>query len=198
MVFLLCVGYVVCRDFLMADTIVSKAEALLQVQYWNYEAVQTQSVFGRSQVKYTRRIARTTGAYTVPVNVAAALDFVSPTIHFPRIKSTVVKQVIPSEEGVEAPEDLFVTPPYLQSLYQIPNTTRNQNPSNIQGFASFLEQYWSPTDLQEFFRLFANASLGQTPTSIGPNQPSMPGTEAELDVQYIVSSSIPVAPYGRD
>jgi len=52
----------------------------------------------------------------------------------------------------------------------------------------FLEQYYSPNDLQEFFALFFNESIGQKIASqIGPNDATNPGTEAELDVQYIMS-----------
>jgi len=81
-----------------------------------------------------------------------------------------------------------VTPTFLHELYQVPADTRSTVPSNIQGVASFLEQYYSPSDLQEFFALFFNTSDGQTVAKqIGENDASNPGTEAELDVQYLMS-----------
>jgi len=45
--------------------------------------------------------------------------------------------------------------------------------------------------------LFSAASVGQTVTAIGPNDPTNPGTEAELDVQYImgVGTKVPTWAY---
>jgi tripeptidyl-peptidase-1 len=117
--------------------------------------------------------------------VARHVDFVAPTVHFPAVRTQRVR--IP-EAG-----DFLNTPPVLAQLYQVPNGTANVSPNNLQGFASFLQQYWAPSDLQEFFKLFLNQSVGQSPAqSFGPNDPSQTGTEAELDVQYIMGMGVGV------
>lgn len=51
---------------------------------------------------------------------------------------------------------------------------------------SFIGQFYSDHDLQEFFGLFFNSSRGQVPKQIGNNDPNNVGMEASLDVQYLM------------
>ena len=56
---------------------------------------------------------------------------------------------------------------------------------------SFIGQFYSDHDLQEFFGLFFNSSRGQVPKQIGNNDPSNVGMEASLDVQYLMRFVVP-------
>jgi len=57
---------------------------------------------------------------------------------------------------------------------------------NIQAVASFLGQFYSPSDLSKFFTKYSSESKIRKPTVHGPNQASQPGIEAELDIQYVM------------
>ena len=59
---------------------------------------------------------------------------------------------------------------------------------NLQAVASFLGQFYSPTDLESFQTLFG-LPLVPISQTIGPNDPSQPGVEASLDVQYLTGVS---------
>jgi len=66
------------------------------------------------------------------------------------------------------------------------------NNKNLQAVVSFLGQYYNPSDLasfQKFFQLPPN-KIAKT---LGPNDPSKPGVEASLDVDYFtgISKTIP-------
>ena len=62
------------------------------------------------------------------------------------------------------------------------------HPDNRQSIASFLEQYYSPADLKAFFDIFGSSfkHLKDVTKVIGPNN-GPPGSEASLDIQYIMS-----------
>jgi tripeptidyl-peptidase-1 len=49
---------------------------------------------------------------------------------------------------------------------------------------SFLGQYYSPQDLQQFQKQYGTPVLPIERT-FGPNDPANPGVEASLDVQYL-------------
>lgn len=154
------------NDWLEVDTTVSKAEDLLQATY---------HVYHRTTGETTLRCA----SYSLPAQVASAVAFVGPTIRFP---APLRASFRPRPAG---PDALFVTPAFLHGLYQT-HDTKNTVASNSQSAASFLGQFFSQSDLQEFYKLFLNTSLGEVPKVVGPNS-GFPGTEASLDVQYITA-----------
>jgi len=78
-----------------------------------------------------------------------------------------------------------VTPDYLRRLYNI-GTYQNQNPKNSLACGQFLEQYMDPNDLQTFFQQIEPSLQGQTATIVGPNDPTQPGDEASLDIEYLM------------
>ena len=97
------------------------------------------------------------GSYSVPASVAPHLDFVGGTVRFPNpLRASVRPGMTRREAAVfhttadvtldEAapgdPDALFVTPSFLQKLYQTGNTTNTQA-SNQQSAASFLGQFFS-------------------------------------------------------
>jgi len=75
-----------------------------------------------------------------------------------------------------------VTPQVLMQRYEIPLAKSiGSNPQNSQSVAEFLDQYYSPQDLQAFFT--AMSVLPAPVSVVGPNDASQPGGEASLDIQ---------------
>ena len=79
--------------------------------------------------------------------------------------------------------DATVTPSFLRELYSV-GTTTGKNTKNIEAVASFLEQYYLTSDLEEFWTRYNIPSTNVT--NVGAEK-SNAGAEAELDVQYITS-----------
>lgn len=157
-------------DFINVIMTVSTAERLLNTHYYLYEYNTTLTN------KNTRPItAIRCHEYSLPTNIASLIDFVAPTLRFPLVRRAVVR-----------PSDLFVTPEFLRGLYAVGDAVGTQ-PNNVQAISSFLEQYFSADDLQTFFKLFQNTSIGHTVAKIVGDNTGLPGTEAELDIQYIMS-----------
>ncbi|GAM22413.1 hypothetical protein SAMD00019534_055880 [Acytostelium subglobosum LB1] len=91
----------------------------------------------------------------------------------------------------------FLTPQVIQARYQMPMLTGTfpTNKSltdvdwtlNSQSVAEFLEQYYSEQDLIQFFQMAGmDSRLAQRVTVVGPNNQSLPGGEASLDIQYLM------------
>eukprot|EP00922_Rhytidocystis_sp_ex-Travisia-forbesii_P025050 GHVS01036767.1.p1 GENE.GHVS01036767.1~~GHVS01036767.1.p1 ORF type:complete len:1021 (-),score=160.91 GHVS01036767.1:392-3454(-) len=82
----------------------------------------------------------------------------------------------------------FITPGTLASLYSLPVNLPVRSERSTIAVAEFLEQYYSQTDLDEFFRL-TGVPKQSPPLVMGPNdqlQGRVNGTEAQLDIQYIM------------
>lgn len=156
-------------DFLTIPTTVAVAERLLQAEYYTF----THKIASKFNVL---RIGD--GSYTLPADVASAVDFVSPSVRFPSIRQLTVRR--------PANPDIGVTPSFLRKLYKVGDATGMAS-NNNQSVAQFLGQYYSPSDLQTFFKSFSPSEVGKTPSEFGPNDSSNPGMEASLDIQYIMS-----------
>jgi len=65
----------------------------------------------------------------------------------------------------------------------------SQSEDNRQAVAEFQDEYFSPKDLQTFFKQFAPNLTGQVVKQVvGFNDPNQPGLEPNLDVQYIMAT----------
>ena len=118
--------------------------------------------------------------YQVPDIIKPYLDFISPTHRFPSpmiINSTFYNYNINDI-------DATVTPSFLRTLYSV-DTTVGKSSNNIQGVASFLEEYYSKSDLDKFWETYNIPTT--TIVNVPLNETSGHGAEAELDVQYITS-----------
>jgi subtilase family serine protease len=87
--------------------------------------------------------------------------------------------------------DFFVltdvaTPRFLSQLYNIPQGMKVNYGSN-QSVAEFYDEYYSNSDLIEFFKLtgLPNATIPEA-NVFGTNDQSDPGGEAQLDVEYLM------------
>ena len=64
--------------------------------------------------------------------------------------------------------------------------------------AEFQGQYYSPSDLKQFFAQFVKNSNADTVAGVRPpnsNNPNAPGTEASLDIQYIMGVAPNITTY---
>lgn len=127
-------------------------------------------------------ITRSTNGYRLPADVAVHLDFVGGLVRFPNADRLVDK----TKEASAAPFSFKTTPAAIQQHYNV--TVPAKNPNNLQAVASFLGQYFRPEDLATFQR---KNNQTQTPIAqiFGTNIASQPGTEASLDVQFLMGVS---------
>ena len=122
-------------------TTVGVAERMLQSEYYSF----THKTATKMSVM---RLGN--GEYTLPARVAAAVDFVGPTVRFPMVQSIII-------DTDRLQDDEFgggVTPSFLRKLYKVGDAT-GMAANNNQSVASFLGQYYSPSDLQTFFQQFS-------------------------------------------
>ena len=74
----------------------------------------------------------------------------------------------------------------VKEFYKIPNGMVVDNPGATQCVAEFEQQYYSPSDLQLFFSYMGLDDYTSKVTLIGPNPSTEPGTEGNLDIQWIM------------
>jgi len=154
-------------DILKVKTTISVAESLLNCSYYDY-----QSIINPDIIVSRVRIGED---YHVPSYIAPHLDLVLPTLRFPIIEPRV------RAGGVNARQ---VTPTSLRALYNV-GTAMGSASNNSVAVASFIEQYYSSTDLKDLWTKYD--ITGCTVTNVPSNQRSGHQLEAELDTQYMSS-----------
>mmetsp|Transcript_76382 Transcript_76382/g.159052 ORF Transcript_76382/g.159052 Transcript_76382/m.159052 type:complete len:572 (-) Transcript_76382:361-2076(-) len=154
-------------DFVKAVTSVEVAEKLLSATY--------------SKVSHTsgQEVHRALSGYSLPPNVAAAVDFVYPTTHLPSLRQ-------PLRSAVSKAEDSYNSPKNLRELYQV-GSTEGKAASNKQAVTAFLEQGYTTDSLQAFWNKFCDGiKCGKgLPKLIGDATGGSPGTESMLDIETI-------------
>lgn len=129
-------------------------------------------------------VHRTESSFQLPL--PEHIDFVSPTTRFPStLRLTKSNNNKATSEG-----KLRTNPDSIRQMYNIPDTVATGNPANQQHVAGFLQNYFSPNDLELFYSQYF--TKGKTlpngkPTVKGPNEPGQGTVEGNLDVQYIMS-----------
>lgn len=151
--------------FLRAVVDINTAESMLSASYSLYKHVLSEA-----------EVIRCDG-YSLPIDIAEHLDFVSPTVNFPP-SSLIIRNTVLSETTHNTPES-------LRDLYNVGNTMGHDDMKAKQGVTAFLHQYYLESDLQYFYENYFD-SLSGVPLSsvIGPNKDKA-GLEASLDVQYM-------------
>jgi len=153
-------------DFLQVVLTVQEAEKLLETEY---------HVFRHS----SGRLVHRTFNYTLPTEVAAAIDFVAPTVHIPQIKEA------PKPAEVTRPL-LGNSPKHLRELYNIDIVGQAVN--NKMGVTAFLEQHIHLKDLHEFYKIFCgDMTCGKgDPVLKGDETTGISaGIESMLDIETI-------------
>jgi len=133
-----------------------------------------------------KKVTKHWGAYSVPEHLEDIVEMVAGISEFPILRENMRKPVAPNQ-GI-----VGVVPQTIQQVYGTPaNPTANSKSS--QSVIEFEGQSYSPSDLQNFA---TQMGLTIAPLSsahvIGSNDPNAPGTEAELDIQFIAGVGINV------
>ena len=140
--------------------------------------------------KRSKPVVRSLQHYSVPRSISLHVDFVGGVLHFPAVNGPSSSKVFHHEILDMIKRDLIHTgvyPDVLRDGYNVPDVV-GTHPENRQSIASFLEEYYSPADFKKFFDRYGSSfkHLEDVTEVIGPNN-GPPGSEASLDVQYIMS-----------
>lgn len=115
--------------------------------------------------------------YSFPSHLQGMVDYVSNIHHFPK----------PRKGKFYSPKDApLIGPTQLRTRYNISDWAPATG-NNTQAVAEFQGQYYSPSDLNQFFQQYVPGQKNSSVAGvIGPNNANAPGVEAELDIQYIM------------
>jgi tripeptidyl-peptidase-1 len=159
------------KTFLSATVSLPLAARLFDIQFHTYRHQSGVSVDASA------------GPYTLPSNIAELVDFVSGPVGFPDV-------TVPMIQVNSAPSlpSLDINPSVIRARYNVSTSTVGTNPGNMHAVAEFQAQYYSPADLQQFWTSYVPFAPFQAVANVvGFNNPSNPGIEASLDIQYIMS-----------
>jgi len=155
-------------DFLFAHATVAQLQKMLDAEFLVYKH-ETGSKLVRSHT-----------GYSVPAEIASRIDFITGIVGLPLIKGK-------TRRAASVGLDASIGPANLRARYNVTDIGDTSVVNNSQAVAEFQGQYYVPSDLVAFFKQFVSNSNDDTVTKVvGTNDPSVPGTEAELDIQYIM------------
>lgn len=154
-------------DFITADVTVAQAEKMLAAEYHQYTHPSTSAT-----------VHRATAGYSLPDDVAAAVDLVAPTTHLPGITKT--------QKAGNLRASGYNTPKNLRSLYNV-GDAEGKAKGNKQAVTAFLEQYYSESALKDFWSQYCDGiTCGKgLPKLVGDATTGNPGTESMLDIETI-------------
>ena len=158
--------FTIGEGFVIADIPVSVAENLFSATFYKF----------RHRDKPDMTTIRTL-EYTVPSSLQPHLDFMCCIDKFP------YPDQVKTHFSYGRPKSLGVSPISISKDYNI-SDYQSSNENNSQAIASFLKQYFNPSDLTDFQDKFGIPS-NPIAKVIGTNKPNSPGIEASLDVEYI-------------
>jgi tripeptidyl-peptidase-1 len=156
-------------DFISATVPVETAEAMLNTKFVTVTH------------KTGSAVQRAPSGYSLPANIAAAIDFVSPTVHIPGVHR-------PSHPYKNLQSTFSLnTPTNLRKLYSV-GDAEGKASKNKQAVTAFLEQYYSESDLKSWWSRYC--PKGKTcgkglPTLVGDATTGNAGIEAMLDIETI-------------
>eukprot|EP00927_Polykrikos_kofoidii_P000174 TRINITY_DN1006_c0_g1_i1.p1 TRINITY_DN1006_c0_g1~~TRINITY_DN1006_c0_g1_i1.p1 ORF type:complete len:595 (-),score=101.40 TRINITY_DN1006_c0_g1_i1:32-1681(-) len=157
-------------DIIVADVSVQLAETMLDAKYVQLRHGTTGS-----------EVTRTPAGYSLPANVAAAVDFVSPTVHVPGTHRPILK----TGRDLNSSTLGFNTPKNLRQLYNI--KVEGKAETNRMAVTAFLEQYYDESSLKRFWSWYCGGiACGKgLPKLIGDATKGGAGTESMLDIESI-------------
>lgn len=155
-------------DFIEVSVPAVLAERLLGCTFHKYIHLEN------SKITYVR----SSTPYSLPQYIAEIVDFVGGVKHFPKLRKTIVN---PTHKR----EDIVTDPALLRELYSVGDAVGKAR-NNSQSVVQFLGQFFFSGDLQEFFTLFYQSAIGSEPSIVGPDD-GLPGLEASLDIEYIMT-----------
>eukprot|EP00746_Dinoflagellata_sp_MGD_P081603 gnl/MRDRNA2_/MRDRNA2_32444_c0_seq1.p1 gnl/MRDRNA2_/MRDRNA2_32444_c0~~gnl/MRDRNA2_/MRDRNA2_32444_c0_seq1.p1 ORF type:complete len:568 (-),score=126.00 gnl/MRDRNA2_/MRDRNA2_32444_c0_seq1:65-1768(-) len=163
-------------DMIAASVTVEVAEKLLSAKYMELQHTKTGVIVHRSPE-----------GYALPAEIAASIDFVSPTVHVPGVNEPT--KIEASKLGSSLPS--LNTPKSMRTLYSVGNTV-GKAANNKQAVTAFLRQFYNKNALHSFWNQYCNSTdftCGKgDPKLVGDGTTGlMPGTESMLDIEQITS-----------
>eukprot|EP00756_Hemistasia_phaeocysticola_P034137 Hpha_TRINITY_DN16506_c0_g1::TRINITY_DN16506_c0_g1_i1::g.132576::m.132576/K01279/TPP1, CLN2; tripeptidyl-peptidase I len=158
-------------DMLRVVVPVTTAEALLEAEY--------------IEVHHAARglSLHRTLAYSLPEEVAAAVDFVAPTVHIPDILTT---PSLATDTG-----SMWNTPTTLRDYYNVGDAAGSFTSGNKQAVTAFLGQFYAEGSLKKYQELYCkdipSCGKGTVETVGDAINGSSPGTESMLDIELITT-----------
>jgi tripeptidyl-peptidase-1 len=165
---------VVTKDYLTVVAPVSVVEKMFEVEVRYFKNINRKS---------ETMLLRSVVPYSIPKHLSNVIDVVFGLTSFPASRPVIemskraVQQFGPS-----------VDPNVVKKTMHIGNFNGTGRTDNIQAVAQFLEQYYAPSDLSGFFQYY-NLPNTKVTKVIGPNDPTNPGVEASLDIEYIMGTA---------
>ena len=150
-------------DFITAAVTIPQAEALLSTTYETFQHT-------NGHVVHRAR------SYTLPAEVAAAVDFVSPTVQLPTIRTTATSPVDTSFPTGNTPKSLRV-------LYNVGDVMGGASPKTKQAVTAFLGQLYSASDLASFYKQYWPTGDVDKIKLVGDAKPGRGGIESMLDIE---------------
>jgi len=128
-------------------------------------------------------IHRTLNGYALPADVAAAVDFVAPTVHIPGITRSQAPKLGSAQNQSKSQNNV---PKTLRQLYSVGDAVGKAT-GNKQAVTAFLKQYYDPIDLKEFWTTYCSGiTCGQgLPKLVGDATTGNAGVESMLDIETI-------------
>ena len=174
------------------QTIFTKDFMICRMSSESAEAMLVGAKFHRfKHAQISKPVIRSLQHYCIPKSITQHVDFVGSVLHFPVVKGQTSSKGFHREflDNI-LNKDLICTgvyPNVLRERYNMSDVV-GTHPDNRQSIASFLGEYYSPADLRKFFDIFGVSfkHLEKVTKVIGPNN-GPPGSEASLDIQYIMS-----------
>jgi tripeptidyl-peptidase-1 len=160
------------KDFITISVPISKAEHMFDVQFFKWEH------------ETGRKLTATLGPYTAPGGIASSLDFVVGSMGLPRMET-----VIRLEEELRQGEQMLpISPMVLRERYNISRNSIGGNPANYQSVSAFMDNFYNPTDIADFFAQFwpNKEYTDQVMKTVGANKPNEPTLMASVGLEYIM------------
>ena len=161
------IDFTLGRDFAIIHFPVEAAESLFSADFYKFQHKEKKSWIIVKSLNYK-----------LPPSLEGHLDFVFGIDEFP---TGDYNRNLPKKSTT--PVELGITPDYLSQQYNTSGYV-SHNSQNSQAVAGFLGEYFSPHDLALFQKKY-NLPLKPVVKVVGTNNASIPGFEADLDVEYI-------------
>jgi len=134
--------------------------------------------------EFGETLDRAPEGYSLPEEVAAAVDFVSPTVHIPGVRK-------PHNATMESAEsNQNNVPKALRQLYSVGDAV-GKHPANKQAVTAFLGQFYDEKSLKSFWKEYCqDITCGKgLPKLVGTGTKGRAGVESMLDIETITGIS---------
>lgn len=129
-------------------------------------------------------VSRAIGGYSLPAEVAMAVDFVAPTVHVPGVHHPAA---LAGSRNSTSPFGGFNSPTNLRTLYSIGESVVGKASTNKQAVTAFLEQFYDAGSLKTFWKMYCGGiTCGKGDVKlVGDATAGEPGAEGMLDIETI-------------